>query len=316
MIGATATIDARVTGIFVILALAALVPSASLFSQKGTEAAVHAAHCIIVALMPVQSDHASILQDWHRAPHWRNCQIVALLASYRPKILYLIILETKMVARRIAVLVDGDNVSPNHSTRVISEATKLGRVDVARVYAAANRPSDWLVAPGYRLMHAGAGKNAADLLLSIDAMELALVGGLETFVIATSDGDFSHLAQRLRERGMHVLGLGEEKAPMGFRLACTEFALLPTLKKPANVAATPVAGNGSELDRNIRSMIALHSQKGRGMRIADLGRLMHTTHGTQMSTYPEGNWRTYLSKRPTLYQIDPRGPEAMARYLP
>jgi uncharacterized LabA/DUF88 family protein len=111
-----------------------------------------------------------------------------------------------MIAPRIAVLVDGDNISAKHSSQVILLAEKLGRVDVARVYAAGNQQSDWLTTPGYRLMHAGAGKNSTDLLLCIDAMELALIGGLESFVIATSDGDFSHIAQRLRERGLHVLG--------------------------------------------------------------------------------------------------------------
>ncbi|MGR3593094.1 MAG: NYN domain-containing protein [Limimaricola soesokkakensis] len=217
-----------------------------------------------------------------------------------------------MVAQRTAVLVDGDNMSPRHAARVLVEAGKLGRVDVARVYAAANHPSEWLSTPGYRLMHAGVGKNAADLLLSIDAMELALTGGIDSFLIATSDGDFLHLAQRLRERGLHVLGLGEKKAPLGFRLACTEFLVLPAVKncdKPI-----PDAGAFSEFDQKIRDMIAQHSTKGRGMRVAELNPKMHRLHGIRISALPEGNWRAYLSARPSLYALDPPGPEAMVRY--
>lgn len=219
-----------------------------------------------------------------------------------------------MERRRIAVLVDGDNVSARHSARLLSEAGKLGRIDIARVYAATNPQPDWLSVPGYRFIHAGEGKNAADLLLSIDAMEMALESGLETFAIATSDGDFTHLALRLRERGVHVLGLGEAKAPRAFRMACSEFL---QLQGPESPAETRKAANVvSAFDQKIRNMIARNNTCGRGMRIAELGCRMRTEHNTQISTFPEKNWRAYLSARPVLFEIDPRGPEAMVRFRP
>lgn len=217
-----------------------------------------------------------------------------------------------MLDRRIAVLVDGDNVSAKHSARVFTEARKLGRIDFARVYAAANRQTDWLITPGYRVMHAGVGKNAADLLLSIDAMELALVGGVEAFVLVTSDRDYTHLAQRLRERGLHVVGIGEEKAPEDFRLSCSEFVQLNSPKKMPSPVAT--ASGVSEFDQKIRDMIAQHSRNGRGMLISLLAPKMHTAHGTRISSFPDRNWRAYLSARPMLYELDPRGPEAMVRF--
>ncbi|MEZ5723187.1 MAG: NYN domain-containing protein [Paracoccaceae bacterium] len=80
--------------------------------------------------------------------------------------------------------------------------------------------------PGIRFVHAGTGKNAADLLLSIDAVELALREGYEMFVIASSDGDFSHLAIRLRETGHLVVGCGVATAPARFRTACSRFVEL------------------------------------------------------------------------------------------
>ncbi len=218
-----------------------------------------------------------------------------------------------MSAERIAVLVDGDNISATHSASILSHARKMGRVDVARVYGGAQHSCDWQSAPGYRLMHAGAGKNAADVLLCIDAMELALTGGLQTFAVATSDGDFTHLSQRLRERGLHVLGLGEEKAPVNFRQACSDFVVLGEEKKAAR---NPTIRNYTVLDFNVRKMIANHSKEGRGMPIADLGRMMHIKHGTQIRTYSEGTWRAYLDKRSTLYDLDDRGPAAMVRFRP
>lgn len=243
-----------------------------------------------------------------------------------------------LAVERVAVLVDGDNINAIHAEQVRCAGRRLGRVDVTRVYAAANIKSDWLTTPGYRVMHAGSGKNAADILLCIDAMELALTGGIENFVIATSDGDFTHVAQRLREKGLHVHGMGEAKSPQSFRLACTTFTVLktaqcriatpvakaptavvkpsvPTAKAPASVAK-PVVPNVSMLDRKIQAIIATHSVKSRGMKIAELAREMHAAHATKISDQPERTWRAYLIKRPNLYDLDPRGPEAFVRFRP
>ncbi|MFX0542824.1 NYN domain-containing protein [Roseovarius sp. S4756] len=218
-----------------------------------------------------------------------------------------------MEARRIAVLVDGDNISASHANEILSRAGNLGRIDVARVYAGMHPSCDWLNTPGYRLMHAGAGKNAADVLLCIDAMELTLTGELSAFVIATSDGDFAHLAHRQRERGLHVLGLGEDKAPKSFRLACSEFQHLESAVAEERLEAKQ---DDYAFDRKIRSIIKKNSQKSAGMQIAQLSLEMKQAYGTKISSSIEGNWRGYLSKRPNLYDLDPRGPNAMVRYKP
>ncbi len=218
---------------------------------------------------------------------------------------------------RVAVLVDGDNVSARYAEDILSMAAAAGRVDLARVYAAMNRPTDWVGRAGFRLMHAGAGKNAADLLLSIDAMELALVAGFDAFVIATSDGDFTHLAQRLRERGLRVLGMGESKAPADFRMACGEFrALDGPAPDPAPTARAPTPPIARSLDEKIRDLIAEHSTQGRGMRLAELSAKMHSRHGTRIGTFPEKTWRAYFVARPAQFELDPRGPDAMVRFLP
>lgn len=145
---------------------------------------------------------------------------------------------------RLALLVDGDNLSALHAARLMSEASRRGRIDCARVYADATRRVDWAAAPGWRVIHAGGGKNAADLLLCLDAMELALERSFQAVALASSDGDFAHLAQRLRERGVMVMGLGEAKTPDRFRAACSEFVLLPmpSSADAAAAAADPARG--------------------------------------------------------------------------
>lgn len=229
---------------------------------------------------------------------------------------------------RVAVLVDGDNISAQHGGAILDIGRREGQVDVARVYGDASKAVGWHAAAGFRFVHSGTGKNATDLLLAVEAMELALCGGVSSFVIASSDADFGHLAHRLRERGLTVVGAGETKTTQLYRAACSRFELLPgaggacQARMPAAVpaagpsAAKTATGGPSDLDAKIRAIIATHSAKGQGMRIADLAPQMHTEHGVKISTLPERTWRAYFTARAALYDLDPRGPEAKVRFKP
>lgn len=227
---------------------------------------------------------------------------------------------------RVAVLVDGDNIGADFATKIEQVGQRLGRIDVMRVYMNVSNSSGWLNRNGYRVMHAGSGKNAADLLLTVDAMELALAKGFTRFVIASSDRDFVHLAQRLREGGAQVMGVGESKAPMPFRAACTDFELVAhkapealTTKRPCArtvPVAKPAGAVVSDMDQKIKQMIAEHSKGGQGMRIVDLSVGMRTSHNVKISGEPEKTWRGYFSKRSAMYDLDPKGPNAKVRFRP
>lgn len=215
---------------------------------------------------------------------------------------------------RVAVLVDGDNISAMLAPAITEIAAGAGQLDAMRVYADARRSKGWHEATGYRLIHAGEGKNASDLLLVIDAMELALRNDFQSFVIASSDGDFVHLAHRLREMGRRVIGIGERKAPPSFRHACNSFTEVSSAS--GCTASNPREGIASQLDRDIRSVIAAHSRNGEGILIAELAPKMHARFGTRISTRPERTWRAYLLARSELYDLDPRGPNAKVRFKP
>ncbi|MES2845123.1 MAG: NYN domain-containing protein [Pseudomonadota bacterium] len=249
---------------------------------------------------------------------------------------------------RVAVFVDGENISADHADTIRVRAERHGQVDVLRVYGNAASMVRWHDAPGYRLLHSGTGKNATDILLVVDAMELALSGEFSTVVIASSDKDFLHLVLRLREKGLTVIGIGEGKAPPLLRAGCAEFQQLePQLQVVAEKCPTPVAAlpakltvptvavpavpvpavkvpkasvptmlQGPALDRSIRDVIAVNSKNGQGMRIVDLSRIIHAQHGVLISKQPERNWRSYLAARPALFDLDPRGPEAKVRFKP
>lgn len=126
---------------------------------------------------------------------------------------------------------------------------------------------------------------------------------------------------------MHVLGLGEEKAPKFFRMACSAFTVLKNREPAAPKVSKPVAAikaaaqpaeaavyEVSELDRKIRGVIGNHGLGKQGIKIHQLSLEMRNLHGTLISKTPEKSWRAYLTKRPALFDIDPRGPEAMVRY--
>lgn len=124
---------------------------------------------------------------------------------------------------RVALLVDGENMSATLAGAAIMRSLKFGALTIRRVYGNAAKMPGWDTAPGFRLVHAGIGKNATDVLLAVEAMTVMLSGQADVLVIATSDGDFRHVACALRESGRMVIGMGEAKAPESFRKACNQF---------------------------------------------------------------------------------------------
>lgn len=213
---------------------------------------------------------------------------------------------------RVAVFVDGENLGSAQSEAIAAIATRQGEVVLARVYGDVNRLNGWQEARRYRMVHAGKGKNATDLILSLDALELALEGRFDVCVVASSDRDFSHLAVRLRERGVRVIGTGEAKTPQQFRDACSGFYKLDSAKCAVKAGAIVQEPPKTDRDRQICALVSEHGDE-KGMTIKLLGSLMKTKCGIGRTDIPEGNWRTYLSRRPSLYDIDPPSDGARLR---
>lgn len=210
---------------------------------------------------------------------------------------------------RVALLVDGENVSHTLSVRIILKAQSIGDLAIMRVYGNAAQIPGWDKAARFRLIHSGTGKNATDMLLTIEAMALAYSGGAEIFCIASSDRDYSHLVLHLREKGHQVIGMGEAKAEMAYRKAFARWEDL-TPSAPVAVApkpAPPVAPKAKKLDDQIAEIL---QQEGGALPISRLGARMHSAHGVKISQRPEKTWRAYLLSRAMLFRCDPRGPDA------
>lgn len=202
---------------------------------------------------------------------------------------------------RVAVFVDGDNLSHEHAPAIRAHADAAGDPVIRRVYGNIPNLPGWDTTPGFRACHAGTGKNAADLLLAIEAVEIALKGEVDRVVIASSDGDFTHLAQRLRELGLHVTGLGEEKAPERFREACSEFLDLP--RKSAPPPLPPLVAKVADF----------LAENGGSLAIQALNGPMLQRHDIRITAHGFATWRDFLSQYPDHFTCDPRGPNAKVR---
>ena len=140
-------------------------------------------------------------------------------------------------ALNLAVLIDADNTSVRYAQAIFEEIVKLGEANVRRIYGdfSGNRLAGWdaqvrsLAILQHQQRSNTTGKNAADIALVIDAMDLMHKGKLDGFCLVSSDSDFTRLAQRLREDGLQVYGFGERKTPEAFRNACNRFIYVENL---------------------------------------------------------------------------------------
>ena len=133
--------------------------------------------------------------------------------------------------KRIALLIDCDNVSHNSIEGVLEELAKYGTVNVRHAHGDWKNPSlsgwiDKLQPNAIRPMQQFAytkGKNATDSAMIIDAMDLLYSRNVDAFALMTSDSDFTPLVMRILESGLPVYGFGEKKTPKPFVDACSPF---------------------------------------------------------------------------------------------
>ena len=123
--------------------------------------------------------------------------------------------------QRFAVLIDADNVSDKYIKIILDEISNDGIATYKRIYGDWTKPAltswknvllDNSILPIQQYNYT-TGKNSTDSAMIIDAMDILYSGKVDGFCIVSSDSDFTRLAARLRESGMQVIGMGEEKTP-------------------------------------------------------------------------------------------------------
>ena len=144
----------------------------------------------------------------------------------------------------LAVLIDADNTSHKHAKAIFDEIASLGEASVRRIYGdfSSSHMKGWSgvqaefgIVPHHQPANT-VGKNASDIALVIDAMDLMHSGRFDGFVLVSSDSDFTRLASRIREQGLDVFGIGAQKTPEAFRKACKRFIFLENLEGAETVS--------------------------------------------------------------------------------
>jgi len=141
------------------------------------------------------------------------------------------------IGRRLAVLIDADNVSSTVIAPLLGEIANFGNATVRRIYGDWTTPNlqSWKqvlaehsIVPIQQFRNT-TGKNATDSAMIIDAMDLLHSARLDGFCLVSSDSDFTRLASRIREQGVPVYGFGESKTPRAFIAACDRFVFTNVL---------------------------------------------------------------------------------------
>ncbi len=200
--------------------------------------------------------------------------------------------------KRFALLIDADNISAKYIGAILEELSTYGITTYKRIYGdwTSTQATKWKgellensVTPIQQFSNT-VGKNATDSTLIIDAMDILYTGNVEGFCIVSSDSDFTRLASRLRESGMEVIGMGEEKTPRSFRVACTRFVNLENLGNQDEDTESK-DGKDNTIGREIiytaiANIINENENKGKSVELAAVGNRL-------VNMYPDFDVRSY-----------------------
>ena len=140
-------------------------------------------------------------------------------------------MEEQFEQQKFAVLIDGDNAQASLLPQILAEISKVGLITIKRIYGdwTTTSMNQWkeslhkhAIQPMQQFRYT-TGKNATDSAMIIDAMDLLHSNDVQGFCIVSSDSDYTRLATRIREQGLFVIGVGEQKTPEAFVNACNQF---------------------------------------------------------------------------------------------
>ena len=165
--------------------------------------------------------------------------------------------------KNIALLIDADNASHAGIDPVLTVLAELGQVNIRRAYGNWAKPalSKWnQITHRYGLQpiqqfDLTKGKNATDMAMTIDAIDLLYDGKVDGFGIMSSDSDFTPLVTRLRQDGLIVYGFGSDKAPEPFKTACTRYIDVDQLIRTSAQEEDGGKADGRQIDQELIELL-------------------------------------------------------------
>lgn len=155
---------------------------------------------------------------------------------------------------RVALLIDADNAPASKIDLILNELSTFGETNIRRAYGNWKKSElkgweealhEHAIRPMQQFDYSK-GKNASDMAMVIDALELLYTDRPDAFGIVSSDADFTPLVMHLRAKGAAVYGFGAQKTPEPFVNACSRFLYLDKLRPSATGDAT--TGSREEAD--------------------------------------------------------------------
>lgn len=228
---------------------------------------------------------------------------------------------------KIALLIDADNAPAQKIEAILSELSTIGTTHVRRAYG--NWKKDGLKGWESKL-HEHAirpiqqfdlikGKNATDIAMTVDALELLYVDKPDAFAIVSSDCDFTPLVMHLRSKGAEVFGFGNDKTPKPFSSACSLFLYVEKLgEAPADEADQDTKStehlrvSPAELKQNtalillLRNAIKAAADEEGWARVSEVGHQVRNQSSDHFRNYGYSNW-TKLFKVIDLFELQDEG---------
>ena len=207
---------------------------------------------------------------------------------------------------RLALLIDAENLNSSCADELMRHSSKSGQPIIRRAYGHVDHAHGWTSVAGLRFVHVNSAKNAADMALCIEALDLFHRGLADAFAIASSDSDFLHLALYLREQGVPVHGFGGVTTKPETRAAYSSFTELGGEVAPVQRKSTIKA----ELTEMIR-------QNGGALKLARINELMRRARPDfKISQHPTTKtWRSFIAAHPAAFKIDGSGADPSVRTL-
>lgn len=196
----------------------------------------------------------------------------------------------EQIENKMAVLIDAENISYKDISLIFNELKQRGTLVIKRVFGNIESINkNWKEScneNGITIntqFNYTTGKNVSDISLTIEAMDILYTKQINTFVIISSDSDYTGLASRLREENKYVIGIGEQKTPPSLRRACDDFIIIDNLKDDSKIHQENMTSL-EDITRDIKNIISETENN-----TIQLSRL----HEILKNQYPDFDCRTY-----------------------
>jgi len=160
----------------------------------------------------------------------------------------------------IALFIDSDNISHRALEGIINELSKYGVVNIRQAYGNWTKDNlknwedkllEFAIKPIQQFDYSK-NKNATDILMTIDAMDMLHTKQIDAFAFATSDSDFTPVVMRVQQEGIKVYGFGEKKTPKAFMVACSQFIFTENLMENSITSNTETTHQSKKQSKDLK----------------------------------------------------------------